>query len=220
MGAVEDDSASIPIMTVKSFSAGEHEFGINWNWTRNGTPGMDSDIIAFPGVSILRTKMLSKFTWMMDDNAVLVDTDDLTESAFSVDIESGGTHIVIGFNTSVNMYTSGAKFLIYRNGVPITTDWPQNFEIDPQNINPKGSNPTAAGTAGDGDTDNDTMPFSLIWVDKSPPPGNLTYTIYYRRSTLGVAASTDCIFNCKDNGADGYRGTMFAFEWKFATLNY
>jgi hypothetical protein len=170
-----------------------------------------------------RTSMLSKFTYMTNSEAVVVSDaphpgTDYQESDFFVEIESDGTPIVIGFSTTVHMHDYGVSFAIVRNDgtsiTPILGGATGRMEIS-RMTDPAGGD----GTDGAGDTDNATVPFAVIYVDENPPSGHLVYAIQYDRDFRGEPGDTS-MFNTRDDGTDGFQGTMFAFELKFATSNY
>ena len=71
------------------------------------------------------------------------------------------------------------------------------------------------GSNGTGDTDNDTLPFALLWFD-TPSAGSHTYRVEYRRNS-GFTGANNAMWNTRDDGSSGFIGTMFAIEMKFPT---
>ena len=90
------------------------------------------------------------------------------------------------------------EYRLCRNGSPITAGFTENCD----------------GTPGDEsaghDTDNSLMPVWFQWMD-APGGGTFTYTIE-SRGTTGTTFT-----NVRDDGSDGFEGSLVALEFKIAT---
>jgi hypothetical protein len=161
-------------------------------------------------VTMMRTAAFSQFEYLEDTTAVIVNSDTFQDSAFTVTVDADGTSsFLLGLSTTVHQYTGQVRFEITRNGTPITnngTDYPTLGKWD--------TSAFTDGSNGTGDTDNDTLPFTMFWAD-TPPVGSTTYTVRYRRNS-GFTGSNNAMFNTRDDGSSGYRGTFFAAELKLA----
>lgn len=166
------------------------------------------------GLLIFRTRMFSKFTSMEHTSAIVSNNANFAASPFTVTVNSDGqTPVVLMFSTSSHHTGGGgSQWSITRNGTHIMpTSTAAGFSFgatSPQNF--------ADGANGTGDSDNETLPITLLWVDDTPIAGNNVYTIQYRQApTLGAG-----IWNCRDDGSSGFKGYFAAFEAKFATTGF
>jgi hypothetical protein len=150
----------------------------------------------------------------------------MKETPFVVSIYSDGiTPIVIGISTTIHMADRGGNFNIVRgDGKSIS-----KITLNPVSLGHTktmrsvgwpsfGNNEDNNGV---GNTDCMTIPLSMIVVDEFPVSGNITYSLRadedWRYETIDHPTY---ILNGRDDGSDGFQGTMFAFELKFATANY
>jgi len=159
--------------------------------------------------------MFSRFTYKEHTSAITSTSSTFTNSPFEVTINSkDGTPIILMFSTSSHHTGGGGnQWSITRNDTAITptaTGAGATFGMTaPQNF--------ADGTNGTGDSDNETMPVTLLWVDSSPVIGQNKYIIQYRREpNLAV----NSIWNCRDDGTSGFKGYFCGFEAKFATTGF
>jgi hypothetical protein len=180
-----------------------------WDASRN-TVGVASEIDT-QTLTLIRTEALNKFEWMEDRNAVVVSSDTWTASNFEVTIDCNGTDpIWLGFSTSVHQFAGQTRFRLTRDGTPIMSDgadWMSYGQMDQLTF--------IGGSNGVGDTDNDTLPLGLWWVD-NPSAGLRTYRVEYRRNN-GFTGANNAIFNSRDDGSSGFIGTLFAAEMSFPT---
>jgi hypothetical protein len=209
-GAVQRQQFCYLHAAVKHFGYGDRTPSLTWNRHESADNNESQN---WHYAYAQRTAMLSKFTYMNDTNAVLVDSNTFADSAFSVDIVSDGTPIIVGFSTSVHMRDGSVSFEIMRDATVITPTGGV-AEVTNFSVQGDGANPSTVGV---GHTDNSTIPVTLLWVDSSPPVGTRTYKMRYRRGPTG--GSINSMMNCRDDGSSGFVGMMFAWEYKFATEN-
>lgn len=199
---------------VVQFNAGTGSF----NYTGNRHESADNlETITNPGVFVIRTGMLSQFTYSEYDQAILVTSNALTTAPWSVTLTSDGiAPIVIGFTSSQHTQRGYADFVVMRDSTEISVQQVGGL----LHLGMSRCIDITDGTDGTGDTDNQTLPVTFLIVDE-PAAGSHTYTIQYRRNTSAAQQggnSLSSIINCRDNGSSGFIGTLFAFELKFATV--
>lgn len=121
----------------------------------------------------------------------------------------GQAKVLVILSTSVH-YSSTADtsaFQIKRNGVLIS---PYDTSVFGGNSSPHLPSmflgDASNGTAATGDSDNNTLPITIIVVD-DPGPGTHTYTV-----ESAVSGASAGIWNADDNGTDGYNGMLALVE--------
>lgn len=186
---------------------GSTRFNI-WDASRNTGSPTELDL---SNPVIWRTEQFSAFEFSESRVAVVTNSDSWADSAFELTIESDGTTpMYLAFSTSLHQFEGQTRFRITRDGTPISPDgtdyvtWGQSDQLT-----------HIGGSNGSGDTDNDTIPFHFMWFD-TPPAGARTYRIQYRRNS-GFTGSNNAMWNCRDDGSDGFIGTFFAAEMAFPT---
>lgn len=203
---------------VKTLSAGSHTGGITFNRHESADNFENADGM---GLLILRTSMLSQFTYSTHNSAIVMSSDANIAGPWSVSVVADGTtQIIIGFCTTVHNATGYPDMNIFRDGAIISE------ETTGEGAKYSGFSHTstvaiADGSDGVGDTDNQTMPVT-IWIVDTPSAGSHTYTVRYRRNSFTAASggggSNSSIINCRDDGSSGFIGTLLAFELKLATV--
>jgi hypothetical protein len=137
---------------------------------------------------------------------------DIEATAFAQSITvDGNAKVLLILSTSSHSATNNDGPIIYfkRNGVIISgqgvlagsPDYPQT-----------GLYAAANGTAGTADSDNNTYPVTVMWVD-DPGVGTHTYTVWAGSGASGTAG----IWNANDNGASGFKGRFMIAELSLAT---
>ena len=180
---------------VKQLNAGSHEFKNVTN--KHDSANDDGERLLNDGLYAIKTDQFEQFQHREDTTAVAVTSGTFADWNNGVTvIGDGTTQFIIGVSSTVhaNNGSEGVDFQITRNGSAITSS-----QIS-RSVRRGGF-----GTTGSGDSDNATIPVSILIVD-TPPEGDATYKLQYRE----LAGAGDSIFNCNDNGASGFKGTMFA----------
>ena len=179
-------------------------------WDHTTNTGTQSEFDG-TGFRIYRPLAFNQFESSESRVAVLSDSDTWADSDFEVTVEANGTTpFWLGLSTSLHQFEGQTRFRITRDGTPITpegTDYPTWGQTNQVSF--------IGGTNGVGDTDNETLPFTLLWVD-TPSAGPTTYKVQYRRNN-GFTGAHNAIWNSRDDGSDGYIGTFFAAELSFPT---
>lgn len=208
---------------VMNLSAGAHTIGATINQHETADATHDGHEFVINGIGqcqLFRTSMFSQFTYDEYDQAIFVNSDTAQTAPWSVTITADGTTpIVIGFCTTVHVGEQAMPDLILkRDSTSITRDSAGSLgHVTTRAFTPDWSD-LSDGAA---DSDNYTLPITLTWVD-TPSAGEHTYTIQYRRNSsiaTGGGDSLSSYINCRDDGSSGFVGTLFAFEFKFATQN-
>lgn len=198
------------VSRVVSLSAGSHSLTRTANRHESTDEGQTLD---GHQAQFIRTAMLSQFTYDEVNTAILVTSATFT-TGWSITLTSDGvTPLVFGFCTSVHNSAIGIPvFALFRNSTQLTeggTDGGlgQSCYAD-----------ISDGNEGGADSDNQTAPFMMYWSD-TPAAGTYTYTIRYRKSDdVNFGNNNNLRINTNDNGGDGFTGTFWGFEMKFATI--
>ena len=194
---------------VQNLSVGEHTGTAVANMHETiSSNGSQLDNLA---LLVLRTAAFKQFESIENTSAVTVTSDTWTDSNFTVTVEADGVSTFwIGFSTTVHQFEGQVRFRIVRNTSTILTtegtDYPTWGKFATGSF--------TDGSDGVGDTDNDTLPFTMFWTD-TPPAGTVSYKIQYRRNN-GFTGANSAMFNTRDDGSDGFRGTLFAAELSLA----
>jgi len=194
---------------VKRLSSGNH----SWYTLCNRFQITDSnEQLRNVGLLMFRTRCLQNFTYMEYAQAIVSSSDSWSDSPFTITVTSDGAPVVLMFSTtSHHAGAGGNQWCIKRNGVDIT---PKSDVVGvPFGVGP-GMQNFSDGGPGVGDTDNETWPTTLLWVDSSPAVGSNVYVVQYRREpTLAQSA----MWNCRDDGSSGFKGTFAGFVTNLPT---
>jgi len=124
----------------------------------------------------------------------------------------GTAKVALFFSTTIHTnHSQYPLFRITRNGAAIT---PNGTDAG-SNLYPTllGSHAQYAPSGLGATPDNETLPFSIMWID-DPGAGTHIYRVQVR------AGISTCMWNTRDDGTDGYVGLFAAAELKFATSGY
>lgn len=123
--------------------------------------------------------------------------------------------VFIAFHTTAHLSTTaamGTQFMLRRDN----TDLLPSGTGTPGHVYPSYGNSwdAAPDMSTAADSDNNTIPITIFWVD-DPGPGTYTYQILSKRIGTGVGGVT--YWNTKDDGTSGFTGTLGVGELRLRT---
>ncbi len=177
--------------------------------TNTGTPSELDNLALRP----IRINSFNQFKYQEIKTGFTSSSDTWANSGFELTIEADGTTpILLGLSTSVHQFEGQTRFRFTKDGSAFGAP---DDGTDFYSFGQSDQDTFIGGTNGSGDTDNDTLPVSLLWVD-TPTAGEHTYRVQYRRNS-GFTGANNAMWNTRDDGSDGFIGTFFLAELSFPT---
>lgn len=210
-------SAASPYFTsaqVVTLAGGSHTFAAvgNRHEVADGGESLSNNI-----VFVVNTGMFRQFKYAQVTATQTAPTSSswALHSAFTQSITIDGTaKLLLIFHTTAHENTSSGilGIRIKRDGVVIT---PSGVDAGSQPFPRFSGYAVLNGTNGTADSDNNTLPYSIIWVD-NPGAGTFTYTI----ESADQGTTSSALWNTNDNGAAGFKGLFAIAELAFARVGF
>lgn len=199
---------------VMTLDAGVHTFSAVGNRHESADNG---EIINNNALFVVNTSMFKQFKYVQvtTTQTALTGATWSAHNAFSQTITlNGQAKVWLIFSTTSHQNTSSGVLAIRikRNGTVIT---PQGVDAGSQPYPQNAGYAVLNGTNGTADSDNDTLPYCIHWVD-NPGAGTWTYTI----ESADQGATSNALWNTNDNGAAGFKGLFAIAELSFATVGF
>jgi hypothetical protein len=197
---------------VFNLAAGANTLTIVANRHESSDPASTEAINASANNICIRTDRFKTFEYTKVSTARSSPANEVyaTDGDFTTNITvDGNAKVMVIFSTTIHYNGSEATiFKIYRNGSLI--GFYDDGAFGGNQANPGPTNVfwnSSSGTTSVGDSDNQTLPVTLILAD-DPGAGTHSYTV----QTASFASSSTGIYNANDNGGDGFNGFMILAE--------
>jgi len=195
---------------IMNLTAGNHTWAVDFNRHESADP-VNSEQLQNNLLAAINTDRFRQFEYTEVSTVQTGDTVIFTQrTAFNTSITvEGDAKVLIMLSTSVmNADVSGIFFKITRNGVAISGF---NSEAGYPAL-PIACGPYAAlnGQTSVADSDNNVVPTVMWWVDDDPGAGTHVYGVQ-------SGATTGSPWNCNDNGASGFIGSLAVMELALST---